>query len=129
MAIDDEDEPGEENPARVREHLANERTFLAWIRTGVAMMGFGFVVAELHFELAPRAPGGPIGTATLGTLFAVAGLVTVLLATWHYFAVKAMIDAGTYRPFGLHILLFALLTIIIGVAITLNLVGIIRLPG
>jgi len=29
---------------RSREHLANERTFLAWIRTSIALMGFGFVI-------------------------------------------------------------------------------------
>ena len=28
------------------DHLANERTFLAWIRTGIAIMGFGFVVVK-----------------------------------------------------------------------------------
>jgi putative membrane protein len=28
------------------DHLANERTFLAWIRTSVAIMGFGFVVVK-----------------------------------------------------------------------------------
>ena len=28
------------------DHLANERTFLAWIRTSIAMMGFGFVVVK-----------------------------------------------------------------------------------
>lgn len=28
------------------DHLANERTFLAWIRTSVALMGFGFVVVK-----------------------------------------------------------------------------------
>ena len=29
-----------------RDHSANERTFLAWVRTGIAFMGFGFVVAR-----------------------------------------------------------------------------------
>ena len=29
---------------RIRDHLANERTFLAWLRTGMAMMGFGVVI-------------------------------------------------------------------------------------
>jgi len=28
------------------DHLANERTFLAWIRTAIALMGFGFVVVK-----------------------------------------------------------------------------------
>ncbi len=30
--------------AQLRDYLAEERTFLAWIRTGIALMGFGFVV-------------------------------------------------------------------------------------
>jgi putative membrane protein len=30
----------------VSDYLAVERTFLAWIRTGLAFMGFGFVVAR-----------------------------------------------------------------------------------
>src|SRR5258708_8425899 len=35
------------NPvADLRDYLAEERTFLAWIRTGIALMGFGFVVAR-----------------------------------------------------------------------------------
>ncbi|MDA4131100.1 MAG: DUF202 domain-containing protein [Thaumarchaeota archaeon] len=29
----------------VRDHLANERTYLAWLRTGIATIGLGFVVA------------------------------------------------------------------------------------
>src|SRR5438552_4600176 len=32
--------------AQLRDYLAEERTFLAWIRTAVALMGFGFVVAR-----------------------------------------------------------------------------------
>ena len=35
--------------ADLRDYLAEERTFLAWIRTGIALMGFGLLVA--HFEL------------------------------------------------------------------------------
>ena len=29
-----------------RVHMANERTFLAWIRTGIGIMAFGFVVEK-----------------------------------------------------------------------------------
>ena len=28
------------------DHLANERTFLAWIRTSIAFIGFGFVIVK-----------------------------------------------------------------------------------
>ena len=42
------DTPLKEKPvADLRDYLAEERTFLAWIRTGIALMGFGFLVA--HF--------------------------------------------------------------------------------
>jgi putative membrane protein len=34
-----------------REHLANERTFLAWIRTSIALMGFGFVIVKFTLFL------------------------------------------------------------------------------
>jgi putative membrane protein len=33
--------------AQLRDYLAEERTFLAWIRTGISLMGFGFVVARI----------------------------------------------------------------------------------
>src|SRR5689334_10144421 len=41
----------EKPPADLRDSLAEERTFLAWIRTGLSLMGFGFVVA--HFGISP----------------------------------------------------------------------------
>jgi len=112
----------------VRDHLANERTFLAWTRTGIAMMGFGFLVAKLRFELAPRAPGSPIGKAVLGVLFVVAGMITIALATWHFFAVKRMIDAGTFRPFSYRVIIFTVILIAIGITIILDLVGLVSLP-
>lgn len=36
---------------RSRERLANERTFLAWIRTSIALMGFGFVIMKFNLFL------------------------------------------------------------------------------
>ncbi len=36
------------NSSRTREHLANERTYLAWIRIAIAMMGFGVVIVRLR---------------------------------------------------------------------------------
>ena len=36
---------------RQREHQANERTFLAWLRTSLALIGFGFVIARFGLFL------------------------------------------------------------------------------
>ncbi|KAA8477943.1 uncharacterized protein DUF202 [Arcticibacter tournemirensis] len=36
----------EKESTSVNNHLANERTFLAWIRTSIVLMGFGFVVVK-----------------------------------------------------------------------------------
>jgi putative membrane protein len=38
--------------ADLRDYLAEERTFLAWIRAGISLMGFGFVVARFGIFLA-----------------------------------------------------------------------------
>jgi Domain of unknown function (DUF202) len=40
--------------ADLRDYLAEERTFLAWFRTSIALMGFGFVVA--HFGISRTSP-------------------------------------------------------------------------
>ncbi|CBN54906.1 MULTISPECIES: YidH family protein [Kamptonema] len=37
-----------QNPSRVRDHLANERTYLAWMRTAIALMGFGVAIVRLR---------------------------------------------------------------------------------
>ena len=36
----------EKQATNIREHLANERTFLAWMRTSIGIMAFGFVVVK-----------------------------------------------------------------------------------
>ncbi|MBV8525410.1 MAG: DUF202 domain-containing protein [Acetobacteraceae bacterium] len=40
------------------DHAANERTFLAWVRTAIAVMAFGFLVAkfDLFLKIAARSP-------------------------------------------------------------------------
>lgn len=78
----------------VRDHLANERTFLAWIRSGVALLGFGVLIAKLRFlGIAPEAG---VRSGRLGLAFALAGLVTLGLATWQYARTRRMIDGGDY---------------------------------
>jgi putative membrane protein len=77
------------------DHAANERTFLAWLRTGMAVVAFGFVIekfnlfvltlagatsldaaARAHFEKLP----GPFGFGA-GHAFIVVGILVILIAT------------------------------------------------
>jgi putative membrane protein len=85
------------NPNRTRDHLANERTYLAWIRTAVALMGFGVVVVRLRYLMPPGAATWGHGWE-LGLLMAVVGVLLVLLATGHYFQVRHAIESDSYQP-------------------------------
>lgn len=88
------------------EHLAAERTFLAWIRTSIAVISLGFVIAkfgvwlrELAAHLDPQMPqqGGvmslPIGVA----MMAFGGLISVL-AAWHFHRLSQAIERGEVEP-------------------------------
>ncbi len=45
------------------DHAANERTFLAWVRTGIAVIAFGFVVEKFNLFVLTMASVGPLGAA------------------------------------------------------------------
>lgn len=88
------------------EFLANERTFLAWIRTSVAIISLGFVIAKFRLWLDEVAKAGssPAASTKLGDSFqigigmmALGGLLT-LLATWRYHVVNLQIERGKVMP-------------------------------
>jgi putative membrane protein len=74
-----------------RVYLAGERTTLAWIRTGVTLMGFGFVVARfglfLHELAAARAPRQRSGRGPRLSLWA--GVALLLFGVWINLAAMA----------------------------------------
>lgn len=98
------DAPLKDEDPRVR--FAAERTLLAWVRTGLAMMGFGFVAAK--FEVLLRRFPVPAGAADLpdvrwstwvGVALVVLGVAVNGLAAVEYRAVLRRIDRGEpYRP-------------------------------
>lgn len=104
------------NPSRVRDHLANERTYLAWMRSAIALMGFGVVIVRLRHFQAPLVPYPGVGWK-LGLTFALVGLLTVLLSTQHYFAVRDNIDEDTYEPADRWVILFSLAMLILGAGV------------
>jgi putative membrane protein len=90
---------------RASEYLANERTFLAWIRTSIAVISLGFVVAkfgvwlrELASQLAPRAPIPSTGLSLpIGVTMMAMGGALAVLAAWHYHLVNLAIERGEVR--------------------------------
>ena len=88
--------PGRE--AEVREHLANERTLLAWVRTGVGLISVGFVV-ERAGAFASAAPGGE-SSAQASTAFGLAlvalGCLALVVRAVQFFRNRRMILAGVF---------------------------------
>jgi uncharacterized membrane protein YidH (DUF202 family) len=58
-----ETSPEAGHKAALGDYLAAERTLLAWIRTGLALMGFGFVVARFAGQRQGSLTGSPCGSA------------------------------------------------------------------
>jgi putative membrane protein len=83
------------------DYLAAERNFLAWIRTGLALMGFGFVVArfgiylqEIRF-IAPNVIAPRHGLSIwFGNALIAAGVVIDIFATWHHVRLVRQLNRG-----------------------------------
>lgn len=111
------------NPNRTRDHLANERTFLAWVRTGAAIVIFGFAIGRFSIALRqlssleghPQRRGGisvwmGASSIVLGVMLVVAGLV-------RYRKTRARLDEGRFEPAGLVLDLVTTLTVLFGLVL------------
>jgi putative membrane protein len=102
-------------PNEMRDHLANVRTFLAWVRTAITIMAFGFVVAKFGLLLR-ELPGahvhpGELHLATIiGSILVLLGGGFLVLATLDFLVVKRQIEAKViaFSP-GVHITLASVL--------------------
>jgi putative membrane protein len=92
---------------RQREHQANERTFLAWLRTSIALIGFGFAISrfglflqQLDFAFTQqKSKVNPVlNSENLGVALVIFGIVTIALAAWQYNRVFWQIERGNYQP-------------------------------
>jgi len=98
--------PDNLNPNRARDHLANERTFLAWLRTGVATIVFGFAVGRFSIALQEfaRFQGKPAPTpgltAWVGMVAIIAGVLAILTGHMRYHQTRTQIERGTFEPAG-----------------------------
>ena len=94
----------------VSDHLANERTFLAWIRTSIGIMAFGFVVVRFSLfvkqlttildkdKLASSTSPPEHGhSAFIGIVLVASGLLTTLFAFFRFKKTQTQIEAGEYH--------------------------------
>jgi len=115
-----------------RDHAANERTFLAWIRTAIAIMAFGFLVERFDLFVEAMAPslsgrvlsplGHKFGNAA-GLVLIVAGTAMVALAMLRFIRNAKAIDSdaetkGTGSKLDI---VLALLLILVGASMFLYL--------
>jgi inner membrane protein YidH len=101
--MDAPSEPEKEtsSPSRTRDHLANERTLLAWVRTSIAIIGLGFIVARFGLllrELGATNPHPlPTGISTItGVALTVCGVIVLLLSLQRYRTVGDGIERNEY---------------------------------
>ena len=90
------DEPHKpHSDVEVREHLANERTLLAWVRTGVGLISVGFVV-ERAGALAAGSSGSAAASTAFGLALVALGCLTLIVGSMEFFRNRRMISEGLF---------------------------------
>ncbi|MDE2027064.1 MAG: DUF202 domain-containing protein [Candidatus Omnitrophica bacterium] len=113
------------NTKNASDHMANERTFLSWIRTSIGIIAFGFVIER--FALFMKQMTVILGKTTIpihiqpigysnktGIILVFAGTLMSLLAFIQFKISKKRIDEGSYRPSSLLYLLVTVLVVLVG---------------
>lgn len=101
---------------RIRTHLANERTFLAWLRTGLSLIAVGIGAASfLPLDIIPGIPY----VRLLSVSLVLAGVATILLGVIRFSAVSEQIETGRVISPRAQIL---------GLAIFVSVLGILAIP-
>lgn len=115
---------------KVSDHLANERTFLAWIRTGISVMAFGFVVERFGLllrELGLRSAGAGASNNTLsysrllGIGITVLGIVLLVMALLNFLRIQRSIDEERYHPGIVFAIILTVIAAIIGILLAIYL--------
>ncbi len=118
------------SPASLSDYLAAERTFLAWIRTGLALMGFGFVIArfavflqEIHQQQPPQTQAHTGLSLWFGTAVILLGVAVNLFAAWRHLHLVRQLNRGTPSHFhpSTHALLVAVVLAFIGLCMAIYL--------
>jgi len=119
--------------ASLADYLAAERTLLARIRTGLALMGFGFVVArfglflqQIH-ALQSALSEEPYGLSLwFGTALIAVGVIVNLFAGWHHMRLVRALDHGdkAYSGSSIQAVAIAFVLALVGLAMAIYLVSV-----
>ncbi|MEM9949884.1 MAG: DUF202 domain-containing protein [Cyanobacteria bacterium P01_D01_bin.36] len=96
--------PPTRRPDRQREHQANERTFLAWLRTSISLIGFGFAIARFGIFLQQLNPTQAVtdtpvfSSRLIGISLVGFGVFSIILAACRYNQAFLQIERGRYKP-------------------------------
>jgi inner membrane protein YidH len=89
---------------KASDHLANERTFLAWIRTSISIIVFGFVVAKFGItlrELLRMQSQGEHGSGmslAIGVGFMAMGIFMALASLLRYRTTMNRLNSDEFQP-------------------------------
>jgi len=101
-----EDEKKHNQLFKANDHLANERTYLAWVRTGIGIMAFGFVVVkfslfvkQIGFVLKTKVTTPSHGySSIIGIVLVALGTLAILFAFLQYRKIEKQLKTGSYKP-------------------------------
>lgn len=105
---------------RVTDHLANERTFLAWVRTAISVIAFGFVVERFGLLLRELGVKSTLVLSThassvVGVTLTVLGVVIMIVALINFLHIRRSIDQEHFHPPAIYAIVLTILVSIIGV--------------
>lgn len=121
----------ENHQAQLGDYLALERTSLAWIRTGLALMGFGFVVArfglflqQIEYIQHTNVGASPGFSVWFGTALIAVGVLVNLYSGWHHATLVRRLkrsETAAVHP-GRLVVIVAGLLVVVGTAMAIYLV-------
>ena len=91
-------ENGRDDDTVIREHLANERTLLSWVRTGVGLISIGLVVerAGALTDVAPAKVASTSASELFGLALALLGVLTLVIGTVQFLQTRRRISSGEF---------------------------------
>jgi len=110
------------------DHLANERTFLAWIRTSISIIVFGFVVAKFGITLREllRVQGNSRHESgmslAIGVGFMAMGIFMAVVSSFRYRTTMNRLNEDEFRPAGAIVVVLAVVAALFGTILAIYLI-------